>query len=66
MEFMGTRMLLPGQNIVLKIKVLGMSATEFQDERNGMTHVMTPVPLFLCPELFTKCTRTHTYRGRRF
>jgi hypothetical protein len=48
------------------MKVLGMSGTEFQDERNGMTHVMTPVPLFLCPELLTKCTRTHTYRGRRF
>ena len=65
MKSMGTQMLLPGQSMVLKIKVLGRSGTEFQGKRNGMTYIMTPV-LFLYPELLTKYTCTHTYRGRRF
>jgi hypothetical protein len=53
---MGTQMLLPGQSMVLKIKELSRSGTEFQDERNGMTHIIWPVPLFLSLEQLTKYT----------
>ena len=55
MKFMGTPMLLPGQYSP-KNKSAGKSGTEFQGERNGMTHIMTPV---LCTYVRNCSQSTH-------